>query len=565
VGLDSTSAVSAALDRFFAHYYRRRPVNATFTGVHEYDTALPDWSPRGLATLDDEMDSLGAALSAAHPPPPQFGGYRTDVDLLDADLARGFLEIQRAENAGAHGVRRNPALWTGEALFSVIGLMIRDFAPIGERMESATARLAAIPAFLRDARLTMDAQALPAPWTARALRECDAAGVLLRRGIEAWVASGPPQAAVISRLRAAAAEASRAFQQLAEWLRSCPTAPDESLACGLEMYDLLLTRGHCCLRSRDDLLRSAHAALADAWAELMMKTRSTGDTWADVQAQITANHPVPNEYLAAFARVWTECHDRATAAHVVTWPDWPIRYVLMPEWTREAASDLYYLFYRSPAPFDPYNVYDYVVPPVPELIAPQQKHLRAWNHTTVKLNHVIHHGAIGHHLQNWHAYHHATSRIGKVAAVDCASRIGIFCGGTMAEGWACYATDVMEEDLAFLTPLEAIAQQHSRVRFLARAIIDIELHQGSMSYEAAIAFFVERAAMNLDAARAEVMKCSMFPGTAVMYWLGTQGIHDLRAEMQRRQGSRFTLGTFHDELLRHGSIPVPLIARLMTE
>ena len=47
----------------------------------------------------------------------------------------------------------------------------------------------------------------------------------------------------------------------------------------------------------------------------------------------------------------------------------------------------------------------------------------------------------------------------------------------MAEGWACYATDLMEE-LGFLTPLERSPQQHTRVRMLARAIVDIELHAG---------------------------------------------------------------------------------------
>ena len=39
---------AAALDRFFDAYYRRRPVTATFTGVHAYDRELPDWSPEGL-------------------------------------------------------------------------------------------------------------------------------------------------------------------------------------------------------------------------------------------------------------------------------------------------------------------------------------------------------------------------------------------------------------------------------------------------------------------------------------------------------------------------------------
>ena len=39
----AASPASAALDRFFATFYRQRPVSATFTGLHAHDGLLPDW------------------------------------------------------------------------------------------------------------------------------------------------------------------------------------------------------------------------------------------------------------------------------------------------------------------------------------------------------------------------------------------------------------------------------------------------------------------------------------------------------------------------------------------
>jgi uncharacterized protein (DUF885 family) len=48
-----------------------------------------------------------------------------------------------------------------------------------------------------------------------------------------------------------------------------------------------------------------------------------------------------------------------------------------------------------------------------------------------------------------------------------------------------------------------------------------------------------------------------------MYWLGTEGIHRLRADQQRALGPRFSLRAFHDRLLSFGAIPVPLIAEIM--
>lgn len=561
VGRDSPPAVSAALDHFFDHYYRRRPVNATFTGMHEYDAQQPDWSRDSLTALDDEMRGLHAELSAAHPTPESARDYRDDVELLDAELARAFLEIQLAESDSTHGVRSNPALWTGEAVFSVVSLMIREFAPLDDRLRAATARLEMIPAFLAQASETMGDRAVPAAWTTRALRECEGATILLTRGVDAWLASGADTSVHATPLRAASARALESFHRFAAWLAARPVAPESATSCGAALYDLLLARGHQCTRPRAELLAIARATFVDEKSRFDVMCRDTAGDWHNAQEQLAADHPAPVGYLDAFARTWTACHERANTRNVVSWPHWPIRYVPFPEWTREAVPYLYYLFYRSPAPLDQDGTYDYVVPPLPTVGVEQ--HLRVWNHSVIKLNHVVHHGGIGHHVQNWHACHLARSRVGKVAAVDCANRIGMFCAGTMAEGWACYATELMDE-LGFLTPLERLSQQHSRLRFLARAIVDIEFHQGTLTFDDAIHFYVDQVRMDPSAARAEVVKCSMFPGTAVMYWLGTQGILDLRARLQRERGARFTLRSFHDELLGYGSIPVPFIARLMT-
>ncbi|HUQ80841.1 MAG TPA: DUF885 family protein [Gemmatimonadaceae bacterium] len=548
-----------AIDDFFTHYYARRPVNATFTGVHAYDDALPDWSLDGLDALDDEMRSLGSALEAEYPAPASATAFRSNPDLLDAELARAFLDVQRAENASMHGPRGNPALWTGEAIFSIIALMIRDFAPVESRVCTAMERLQRIPeAFAR-----LHGRA-PQSWVAKAVRECDGANVLLSSGIERWLADATLPHDDAQRTRRLAAQTHAAFRALASQLDSMPKAPESAMSCGPDLFDLLLSRGHFCTRSRADLLADAKDRFEAARAELDVLARSVAGSWADAQIQLAADRPTPDEYFPAFERMWLACRETAERENVISWPDgWPIRYAPYPAWTADAAPYLYYLHYRSPAPFDPVAPYDYVVPPLPSDPEEADQHLRVWNHSTIKLNHVVHHGGIGHHVQNWYAYNQQRSRVGKVAGVDCANRIGMFLGGTMTEGWACYATDLMEE-LGFLTPLERVSQQHTRVRMLARAIVDIELHQGTMSFGEAVRFYEEQVGMGAAAAKGEAVKNSMFPCTAIMYWLGTQGIHDLRDEMKRREGPLFSLRRFHGELLGYGSIPVPLIARMMT-
>ncbi|MCB0131238.1 MAG: DUF885 family protein, partial [Caldilineaceae bacterium] len=240
----------------------------------------------------------------------------------------------------------------------------------------------------------------------------------------------------------------------------------------------------------------------------------------------------------------------------------PIQYAPRPKWARAAAPYLYFLFYRAPAVWRRPPVHAYLLAPLDDLTpAEQEQQLRATNDSVIKLNHVVHHGGVGHHVQNWHAYR-AASRIGQIAAVDTASRIALYCGGTMAEGWSCYATRLMQE-AGFLTPLEAYAEQLARARMAARAVVDVRLHQGRMTLDEASAYYVQHSGMSQSASRAEAVKNSMFPGAAIIYLMGTDMIVDLREELKKRQGDAFALGSFHDKFLAYGSIPVALIRDAM--
>lgn len=559
-----TTAVSA-LDSFFELYYWLNPVNATFTGVHDFDDRLPDWSPEGLADAASQM--AGAQRSLQLEGPVTLGPAelaQRNWTQIDRALADAYLEIQLAEYAGEHFIRGNPSLALGEALFGVVSLMTRPFADLEWRMQHASRRLAAIPPFLEGAARSWSARSTPTAWVERALRECEGGRKLLTTGIDRWLASGQPSTSLARDVRRAADAAANALRVAAEHLSVRDTRHD-GYGVGEHFFALLLSRGHQCGSSVADLSQSANLQLAEERRALheMAHAAALG-TWRDVQSRLADLHPEPEEYYGAFGETWRACRTLAVRRRVITWPEeWGIRYVPIPEWTRQAAPYLYYLFYRSPAPFDKVAIHDYVVPAIEDVEDEQaeERLLRTWNDSAIKLNHVVHHGAIGHHVQNYFAYA-APSRIGQIAAVDCASRIGMFCGGTMAEGWACYATTLMDE-LGFLSEFERVAEQHTSVRLLTRAVVDVGLHTGDLSFEAAAATLADACGMSPEQARAEVTKASMFPGTGIMYWLGYEGIKSLRAAHETALGSAFRLRTFHDELLSFGSIPVSLIARLM--
>jgi len=553
---------STSLERFFESYYRLRPVNATFTGVHDHDERLPDWSPEGLERAADEMRQLRDALPKASETEAR---TLQDAGRRDRALARSFLDVQLAEFDSRHFAQRNPSLAVGEVAFGLISLMTRPFAPATERAESAVGRLHDVARFLTGARQSL-ARPIPAPWRDRAVRECDGVARLLDEGLPHWPDVESIAAPVMERVFSASRHARAAVETFRTWLMNgAPIASsEERLGCGAALFDTLLVRGHWTARSRKELLDAASRELEEAIAQLHEHARRVAPGgWPEVQERLAADHPGIDDYVASYQRTWDRCRERSESRSLVTWPDYPIRYVPIPPHTRAAAPLLYYLFYRPPAPFDRLPVHDYVVTPIDDTMTrdEQERRLRAANMSVIKLNHVVHHGAIGHHVQNYRAYH-GESEIGRVAAVDCASRIGMFLGGSMAEGWACYATELMDE-AGFLTPEEEVAERHTRARLLARAVADITLHAGDANLSEVTSLYRDRVGMPEAAAQAEAGKNSMFPGAAVMYWLGTDTLRRLRLDRERAEGAAFSLQRFHDTVLSYGSIPVPLVAELM--
>ena len=261
--------VSGALDSFFGHYYRRRPVNATFTGVHMFDDVAPGLvgrGPRGARRRDARARAraLASRIRRRRRRARIATTPTCSTPSSRARFSRRSSPRTRARTASA----RNPSLWTGEAIFSVIGLMIASFAPLDERIENAAARLDAIPAFLRRCAWRHWQRSVPRPWADRAIRECAGAEILLTRGIDAWLASDVHSARVAARSDAALIRRERRSRQFADWLRSLPDAPETSLACGAAMFDVLLARGHHCNRTRADLLADARTRFAAERARL---------------------------------------------------------------------------------------------------------------------------------------------------------------------------------------------------------------------------------------------------------------------------------------------------------
>jgi uncharacterized protein (DUF885 family) len=480
---------------------------------------------------------------------------------LDYYLAANYLELQLSEFRTQRVHLTNPALYTGEAIFGIISLFLRDFAPLEDRARAAISRLESVPELLEEGRANL--KTAPTEWTKRAIRECEGASYFLQGGIKILMQRRQLKS---PKLSSAAEKALFAFREFQEYLSSYLLPHGNShYGCGKSVYDELIKKGHCLDLDSDQISLYGTEALRQRQEQLRKEAfnfRKDGD-WHAALETLNDLHASQQEYLQTLQQLWTDCVKTATKSNLVTWPDYPLQYTFIPDYFADAAPYLYFLPYRAPPAFDQITTYYHLVTPIPPTLpeAEQERRLRTMNFSVMKLNHVVHHGSVGHHLQNYHAYK-AKSRIGQIGAIDCASRIAMFCSGTMAEGWACYSTDLMGE-FGFYTPLERFSEQHASIRMAARAVVDATLHTGRMTIEEATQFYVTEVGMGVEAARSEAVKNSMFPATAAMYLLGTTVIHKLRKEMEKKLGASFDLRRFHDQFLKHGSIPVSLIAQEM--
>ena len=356
------------LDAFFESYYRLRPVNATFTGVHDHDHRLPDWSPDGLASAVDEMRALRTSLDAAAEP----AATLHDVGERDRQLAMAFLDVQIAEHESGHFQRGNPSLAVGEAIFGVIALMTRPFAPVAERADAADR------APDGDARRSSTAPggrstaACPTNGALKCLRECDGADRLLARrhpraGSRVEAIDDSARHRLIARGRSRPARPSSSFQVAGSRTTRRPRRRIDT-PCGPDLLGPAARRAATGASGRAPTL----AADAAAGARRSARTAATRALraiapggWPEVQQRLTDGAPGARRLSARLStRAGMPAASARRACDLVTWPAYPIRYVPIPVHTRDAAPFLYYLFYRSPAPFDRLPIHDYVVTPI---------------------------------------------------------------------------------------------------------------------------------------------------------------------------------------------------------
>src|SRR5690606_323351 len=350
------------------------PISATQIGDHRYDGELDDLSAEGRRRgveftrgLLSELDALDISSLSRE-------------NQVDAAILRNQLEYDLGSEETYQSWAWDPQLYSELAGGAIYGLMAREFAPLPERLKSATARMQKIPALLQQARANLDPARVPKIHAETVARQN--AGLLGL--VDAFITPSLDQLeaadrqvaeAAIEGLRAAVAEHQ-------EWLDKTlvPNAKGD-FRIGAELYDRKLQFALLSSLSRAEIKQRAESELERVRGEMYGIARTV---LADRDgAPALPDAPTPEQQQAAIeaalelAYAERPARDRvvpdAEAAlaqatefvkqkDLVTLPDAPVEIIEMPEFQRGVAV----AYCDSPGPLDKNLKTFYAVSPIPD-------------------------------------------------------------------------------------------------------------------------------------------------------------------------------------------------------
>ena len=133
-------------------------------------------------------------------------------------------------------------------------------------------------------------------------------------------------------------------------------------------------------------------------------------------------------------------------------------------------------------------------------------------------------------------------------------------GSAYVEGWGLYSEKLADEMGLFRNDGERFGMLDAVAWRAARLVVDTGIHALHWDRQRSIDFLLDAGLSDTDAA-IETDRYIGWPGQALAYMMGCREIERLRREISARDGDRFDLREFHDQVLGHGSLPLATLAR----
>lgn len=133
------------------------------------------------------------------------------------------------------------------------------------------------------------------------------------------------------------------------------------------------------------------------------------------------------------------------------------------------------------------------------------------------------------------------------------------------EGWALYTESLGRELGLYKEPIQYFGHLGDEMHRAIRLVVDVGLHHKGWTREQAIQYMRDNEAISEQSAVAEIERYMAIPGQALSYKIGQLKIRELRRRAEEELGVKFTIGLFHDEVLRYGNLPLDLLEERILE
>ena len=269
-----------------------------------------------------------------------------------------------------------------------------------------------------------------------------------------------------------------------------------------------------------------------------------------VLASLQAEHPAPDKLLDVTQATLDSLRQFLVDHHIITVPAGdPARVKETPPFMRSTTS----ASMDTPGPFEAAKLagrYNMTLPDPRWVQAKQDEFMGQWYYAAIS-NVSVHEVYPGHYTQ----FLYAKQFPGDVRKVYGAS--------TNSEGWAHYAEQMMlDEGFHATDPKYKLAQLQDALLRDVRFIVGIKLHTQGMTVEQATQLFVTQGHQPKPVAESEA-KRGTSDALYGYYTMGKLMILKLRADYQAKLGAAYSLQKFHDEFIRLGPLPLPLIRKAM--
>jgi uncharacterized protein (DUF885 family) len=127
------------------------------------------------------------------------------------------------------------------------------------------------------------------------------------------------------------------------------------------------------------------------------------------------------------------------------------------------------------------------------------------------------------------------------------------------EGWGLYTEKVAAEMGIYTTPYERFGQLTYEMWRACRLVVDTGIHALGWTREEAVSYMANNTALSLHEVNTEIDRYISWPGQALAYKIGELKILALRAKAEEALGDAFDIRNFHEALLQHGTLTLPLL------